>query len=141
MDSKEEVLLQNARFYEAFENADIDTLEAVWSHGRHVKCIHPGWTVLEGWSAVKKSWTDIFSRGMEMKISLRNVTVEVYGTLGVVILMEEIVYQSGKVRNSGTVMATNLFEFDGREWKMIHHHGSPMMVVEQEEEKENYRYN
>jgi ketosteroid isomerase-like protein len=37
-------------------------------------------------------------------------------------------------------MATNIFENDGKDWKLIHHHGSPTVVVE-EQEGENFRYN
>jgi ketosteroid isomerase-like protein len=37
-------------------------------------------------------------------------------------------------------MATNIFEHDGKDWKLIHHHGSPTVVVE-EQEGENFRYN
>jgi hypothetical protein len=137
---KDSLLIRNAQFYEAFENGDIETLDELWSHSRQVKCIHPGWEILVGWRAVKRSWQSIFASGVNMKISLRNINVEVYGTLGIVVLVEDVVYRSGTTTHSGAVMATNLFEFDDDVWKMIHHHGSPM-VMTQEDEDDRYRYN
>ena len=139
--NKDKILLQNARFYEAFENSDLNVLDVVWSHSSNVKCIHPGWHLLEGWDAVRESWQNIFHSDNTMKVSLRNVSAEVYGKLGIVTLVEEITYKTLTSIRTGAIMATNIFEFDGEEWKMIHHHGSPMIVAEEEESDDKYRYN
>lgn len=139
--NKDKLLLQNARFYEAFENADLNTVEIVWSHAANVKCIHPGWHVLEGWKAVRESWERIFRSEAKLKVSLRNVTAEVRGKLGIVTLIEEVSYKTLTSIRTGAIMATNIFELDGEEWKMIHHHGSPMMVAEEEGSDDTYRYN
>jgi hypothetical protein len=140
MNTRDALLHQNARFYEAFENFSIEVMGDVWSSVPGVRCIHPGWTLIEGREQIMESWARIFEGEVRMKVSLRNVKAAVYGRIGVVVLMEEISYQNGKMANSGTVMATNIFEYDGAAWKMIHHHGSPMIVVE-EQEGENFRYN
>jgi ketosteroid isomerase-like protein len=140
MDEKEALLLQNTRFYEAFENGSMDAMQEIWSRARHIRCIHPGWAVIEGWEPIMESWVRIFEGDVRMKVSLRNVRAEIHGRVGIIVLTEEISYQSGKVSNTGTVMATNVFAFEGSEWKLIHHHGSPMIVVE-EQEGENFRYN
>lgn len=140
LEQRDAMLMQNARFYEAFEHGDMDALADVWAHGQHVKCIHPGWPILVGWEDVKRSWQNILSSGVSMRFSLRDVKADVYGTLGVVVLMEEITYVDGATTQTGEVMATNLFEFDGRAWKMIHHHGSPM-IPNEEEDFSAYKYN
>jgi len=140
MNSKDALILQNARFYEAFENSSLETMEDLWSRSPSVRCIHPGWSVIEGRESILESWSRIFQGDVRMKVSLRNVKAEIHGRIGIIVLMEEISYQSGKISNTGTVMATNIFEYDGSEWKMIHHHGSPTVVVEQQE-GENFRYN
>ena len=60
MSSQEETLAQvrhaNERFYRAFEALDIDLMDAVWLHTERAKCVHPGWELLSGWEAVRKSW-------------------------------------------------------------------------------------
>jgi ketosteroid isomerase-like protein len=135
------LLLQNARFYEAFEHADMSALDDVWDHASTVKCIHPGWHLLEGWAAIRESWRNIFSTDSDMKVSLRNISAEVRGTLGIVTLIEEISYRTPHSIRTGMVMATNIFELRDEGWKMIHHHGSPMLVPDEESSDETYRYN
>ena len=138
---KQQLLVQNARFYEAFENSDLDSLESVWSHEPDVKCIHPGWHLLEGWDAVRESWENIYRSENNFKVSLRNVSASVHGKLGIVTLVEEIVYTTSTSLRSAQIMATNIFRFNGVEWKMIHHHGSPLMIAERQENDEKYKYN
>lgn len=139
--TKDKLLTENAKFYEAFERSDLSALEELWSHANTVKCIHPGWQLIVGWEAVRQSWQRIFESGMQLKISLRNVSAEVLAPLGIVTLIEELSYETPTGITTGAVMATNIFEFDGTNWKMIHHHGSPMIVAEQPERDETYRYN
>ena len=140
MTARDALLYQNARFYEAFENSSMEAMEDLWSVAPHVSCIHPGWMILEGRPAVMESWQRIFAGDVQMKIALRNVRVVVHGKIGIVVLQEEVSYQTGKLANTGSILATNIFEHDGRAWKMIHHHGSPIVVVE-EQEGENFRFN
>ena len=58
MASREEqeaaVLRANERFYEAFEQLDIEAMSAVWLHSNRARCIHPGWRTLRGWSAIQR---------------------------------------------------------------------------------------
>jgi ketosteroid isomerase-like protein len=140
MNSKETLILQNARFYEAFEHGSLDAMEDIWSHAPHVRCIHPGGSILEGRDAVLKGWRSLFEGEMEMKFSLRNVRAEVHGRIGIVILDEEVAYHSGMLSHATTIFATNVFEYDGTQWKMIHHHASPLMLGENQE-GEDFRYN
>lgn len=133
--------MQNARFYEAFEQSDLETLDAVWSHSENVKCVHPGSELLEGWHAVRESWVSLFTSIFHPRISLRNVVAEIRGTTGIVTLVEELQYATEKTIHSGLLVVTNIFEYDGRDWRMIHHHASPLLQREEGEDDEKYRYN
>jgi hypothetical protein len=79
---KQQLLSQNARFYVAFETSDLNALESVWSHDADVRCVHPGWHLLEGWDAVRESWENIFQSESNLKVSLRNVSATIHGKLG-----------------------------------------------------------
>ncbi len=116
-------------------------MEAVWSMTGDVKCIHPGWLVIEGWDAVRESWEKIFAADADLKVSLRNVSATVIGRLGVVTLVEELTYSTEASSRTGSIMATNIFRNVNGEWKMIHHHGSPLMVAEEDDVDQNFRYN
>ena len=64
------VLRANERFYEAFEQLDIEAMSMVWLHSNRARCVHPGWRTLRGWSAIKESWIAIFSNTEEIKFTL-----------------------------------------------------------------------
>lgn len=75
-----------------------------------------------------------------MKISLRNIEAEIHGKLGIVTLVEEITYITQSAIRTGAVIATNIFEFIGGNWKMIHHQGSPVIPTK-EQVDDSFRYN
>jgi len=132
MNATDELLLLNARFYEAVEDADINSLEAVWSNTDVPQCIHPGWEALKGWGAIRRSWEAMFASGDPIRISLRKVSGRVSGTLGIVLLEEEITMGRMPAVQVVRAVATNIFEHDGTTWRMIHHHSSPVLAVDED---------
>jgi hypothetical protein len=140
MTLKDTLLFQNARFYEAFEKRDLDMMKELWSATSTITCIHPGWTLLSGREEIMESWSRIFDSEVTMTFALRNVCANILGQVGVVTLHEEVTQQSGRILNTGTVVATNIFEQEGRDWKMVHHHGSSMVVME-DQDGERFRLN
>ena len=144
MTADDELLLQNARFYEAFEQKNLDELEDIWSHKDHCTCIHPGWNVLIGWKEIRQSWVRIFTNEMVTKFSLRNVRTKVLNDIAIVLLEEEVTFVSGPLAQTRSIIATNIFEREAGEWRMIHHHGSPLASVssgEGEDDPHRFRYN
>lgn len=125
MDAETEraVLAANQRFYDAHEERDIDAMEAVWERSDRIVCIHPGWAILRGWDDVMASWDRILTGPGRNQFILTNVSVDVAEGLAWVTLDENLVDRSA----TGTIAATNLFCREGTTWRMIHHHGSPVM--------------
>ena len=126
-DDAAEVEEANARFYRALESLDISQMDQVWSHGDHVRCIHPGWCLLSGWDAVRQSWDAIFRDSSEMRFSISDVDVHVDGDLAWVTCGENILSQARGQIAVTTLLATNMFERRGSDWLMIHHHASHTM--------------
>jgi len=117
----------NARFYRAFETLDIQAMDRVWAHGEHVKCVHPGWPLLAGWTAVRASWETIFANTAEMSFTLSNVEVVAGAGLAWVTCTENILSEvRGRVTVT-SVLATNIFERDGERWLLVHHHASHVL--------------
>ena len=118
----------NARFYRAFEALDIHEMDRVWSHGDHVKCVHPGWPMLVGWAAVRASWETIFANTAEMSFTLSDVEIVVAVDLAWVTCTENILSEvRGRVTVT-SVLATNLLERDSEgNWRLVHHHASHVL--------------
>jgi ketosteroid isomerase-like protein len=131
-DEVREVEEANARFYRAFENMDLQEMEAVWAHGDYVKCIHPGWGLLVGSDAVRASWEAIFKNTEEMRFTITNVDVRVNGDLAWVACTENILSQVKDKLSVTSVLATNLFERSGNRWLLAHHHASHVFPGEAE---------
>lgn len=126
-DEAAEVEEANARFYRAFEALDLAEMDRVWAHGEHVRCVHPGWALLEGWEAVRQSWEAIFKGSGEMRFSLGDVQARVTSDTGWVTCAENILSQvRGNIAVTALV-ATNVFERQGGEWRMVLHHASHVL--------------
>jgi ketosteroid isomerase-like protein len=121
----------NGRFYRAFESLDLAEMDTVWSHDEHVTCVHPGWHLLVGWDEVRASWETIFKNTAEIRFTLSDVRVVVRDLLGWVTCVENILSShQGRIAVT-SVLATNLFERDGPEWRIVHHHASHLMTPPQ----------
>ena len=126
-DDAAEVEEVNLRFYRALENRDFPEMNALWDHGDHVRCVHPGWTLLSGWAAVRESWEAIFKDGREMRFSIGDTVVRVEGDTAWLTCTESILSQAGGNIAVTTLLATNVFERRGVEWRLVHHHASHIL--------------
>jgi ketosteroid isomerase-like protein len=127
-DLPREVEAANARFYRAFEALDLDLMDAVWAHGEHVTCVHPGWPLLQGWAAVRDSWGAIFASTEEMRFTISDVRVVAAPDLAVVTCRENILSGvAGRIAVT-SVLATNAFEQRAGGWRLILHHASHILA-------------
>jgi ketosteroid isomerase-like protein len=124
----DQVAQANVRFYRAFETLDIARMEEVWAHTDAVRCVHPGWPLLRGWTDVRASWARIFEHTAEMRFTLADVDVHVRGDLGWVTCTENILAEVGERVSVTAILATNLFERDDHGWRLVHHHASHVLA-------------
>ena len=73
----EELKAVNQRFYDAFSDLDISVMDNVWEDSIRVVCVHPGWTPLIGWEAVRMSWDRIFQNANLMQFQVRYLNIVV----------------------------------------------------------------
>jgi len=118
----------NARFYRVFETLDLDRMDEIWAHEDHVRCVHPGWCMLAGWEAVRRSWEAIFKNSHEMRFSIGDVHGHVDGGLGWVSCTENILSEARGTITVTSMLATNIFERSGDDWLMVHHHASHILT-------------
>lgn len=123
-DAHATVLAANQRFYDAHEGRNYQAMEAICEQSDRAVCIHPGWPILRGWTAVGDSWQRILSGPGRNQFILTNESVSIIGDVAWVTLDENLV-QGG---STGTVAATNMFARHGDQWLLVLHHGSPVMT-------------
>jgi ketosteroid isomerase-like protein len=132
VDTVRQVFLTNQRFYAAFESLDIRRMAAVWQQDEGVQCIHPGWSRLIGWRAVRDSWIRIFNNTRSMQFRITDTQITVQGSIAWVVCVERITMVIDEEPQETHVLATNIFvgeetQPEGRHWLMVHHHGSPVL--------------
>lgn len=115
----------NQSFYAAHEARNLDQMSALWSHGPDVVCIHPGWPILRGWDAVEDSWRRIFQGPSDNQFIVTNDQLNIAGGVAWMTVDENLMSAGG----TGTVAATNIFLRVNDQWKVVHHHGSPVATL------------
>ena len=123
-DDADAVLRVNQRFYDAIESCDLETMVELWEHSDRVSCVHPGWTILRGWEDVADSWTRILKGPGQNQFILTNTSVNVAGDMAWVVLDENLV-AGGR---TSTIASINVFVRHGESWRMLVHHGSPILT-------------
>ena len=119
-----EVRAANQAFYDAHEGRDFEAMRAIWEHSDRTVCVHPGWPILRTWPIIEDSWRRILAGPGRNQFILTNEAVAIEGDFAWVTLDENLMDTNG----TGTVAATNLFSRVAGEWKLIAHHGSPVMM-------------
>ena len=126
MSEEEKVLAANQRFYAALEQLDLEAMDHVWLHEDWVKCVHPGWEMLEGWDEVRQSWERIFENTRYMRVFLSDIRLRIENHLAWVMCVENVTTSFESGFEQAYVQATNLFVLSEGEWRMVHHHASPL---------------
>jgi ketosteroid isomerase-like protein len=127
-DEREALREANGAFYRAVEELDLAAMERLWLHEPWVRCIHPGWDLLVGWDAIRRSWEQIFSGTQWIRVIPTSIDIQVLGEVGMVGCAENITATSDGDVGVAVAQATNLFIRSGEGWRMFHHHSSPAPV-------------
>ena len=119
-----DLLAANQAFYDAHEERDAKAMSDLWAHTNDVWCVHPGWPILRGWSAVGDSWDAIIGGPGRLQFILTDVVAHADGATGWVSLNENLVGPG----ETSTVATVNLFRLTDNGWRLFAHHGSPVMA-------------
>ncbi len=134
--ARREVMKLNKTFYKAVETSNIDLMDKIWICEPRARCVHPGWPMLHGWKAIRKSWEKIFESGAPTSISLLDVRVDVSEGLAWVICIEKISYGEGPGESAGFAQTTNIYEHTEHGWNLVLHHASPIPMPRVEVEND-----
>lgn len=118
--SENEVLAANARFYRAFSEGDLASMNALWAEHAPVACLHPGQPLLLGRDAVLRAWRNILQQQPGFELTGRDPRVQLFGDTAIVYCYEATEAQPAHLA------ATNVFVREGSDWRMVHHHAGPL---------------
>ena len=110
-------------FYDAFERADLNLMMTVWADEPGIVCIHPGGSRLAGTTAIRLSFTEIFSQGPNARIKVGELRNHQSQTLAIHSVYESFTVPDRK-ENLPPVLATNVYLLTPHGWRMILHHAS-----------------
>jgi len=125
MTAIDEVWAVNEAFYSSHQARDLEAMAHVWEHAERVVCVHPGWPILRGWAAVEDSWMRIFAGAGRTQFILTNQSIDLGEDLAWITLEENLVDRG----ETQAIAATNVCSLTASGWRMIAHHGSPVMAV------------
>lgn len=126
---REAVLKVNELFYKALGTRDLELMDSVWIKSSRAGCVHPGWTILRGWEALKQSWENVFDGRDQVDIKLSKIMVELNGNVAWVTCVQEMVYVNRVPITISVSQSTNIFERHEQGWLMILHHASPIPLT------------
>ncbi|MBI3732984.1 MAG: nuclear transport factor 2 family protein [Chloroflexi bacterium] len=126
MDDRALILETNRNFYRAMAASDMRLMDEVWLHAEFVGCVHPGWSQLSGWKAVRESWVEIFADGQPMQIMPSQVVIHCDHDTAWVTCVENITTHGEDAWQYSIAQATNVFQRVNDGWKLVHHHASAM---------------
>lgn len=118
MTETKKVLAANDAFYRAFGAGDYAAMDGLWSRQAPVACTHPGWTALTERARIMESWRSILSDVPGSSVSCFDAEAHVVGATAFVTCNEAV--------GHNMLAATNVFVREDGEWRMVHHHASPV---------------
>ena len=121
---EEKVMEANKNFYSALQGLSLEEMEAVWLQEEWVRCLHPGWDLLEGWEAVRESWQQIFENTKFLQVSVGIQFVRVEKSMAWVCCTEKISSAAEGRFETAYVQTTNIFKQHNGGWYLVHHHAS-----------------
>jgi ketosteroid isomerase-like protein len=110
-------------FYDALERADLNLMMTVWADEPGIVCIHPQGSRLAGFTAIRGSFAEIFSHGVNAKVKVGELRKHEGQTLSIHSVYEMFT-MPGRTEAISPVLATNVYVLTPHGWRMILHHAS-----------------
>jgi ketosteroid isomerase-like protein len=123
IEPEQDVIAANERFYAAFNTKDFEAVDRAWASRDDVVCIHPGWNILKGRTAVVQSWGGILTNPGQPRIVAGGASATVVGDVAILTCRELV--------GGSPLAATNVFVNEAGEWRLLHHQSGPVAVREE----------
>ena len=111
-------------FYRAFNQRDLELMEANWTSMEDVSMDNPVGGIRRGWSEIRKVYVRIFNSPARVQVEFFDYTFQVWPETALAVGRERGSFVAEGVTLDLMIRTSRLFaRRDGR-WCQIHHHGS-----------------
>ncbi|WJX48138.1 F-box protein skip8 [Trifolium repens] len=114
------IVIVNTEFFNIVRDKSISAMRRFWLNADYVKCIHASGELFSGYNSVMQSWQLIFNWEQGLNFQVRDVRARVLTDMAWVTMKTYVDMDTGPFN------VTNVFEFHGGRWYMVHHHISVM---------------
>lgn len=124
--SEKSILAANDKLYEALNSmfeGKFEPLDKIWSHSDQVTYMGPFGGKLVGWQAVGADFKEVTEMKLGGHISAEDISI-MSGTDMAYVACTEVGVNLDPSGNSVEVRhrATNVFQLEDGEWRLVHHH-------------------
>lgn len=113
-------------FYDALRSGNVDAVMEVWSADDDIVCLHPAGQRLVGPAAIQASWEQILANG-GLRVDYSTLHVARNPLCAVHSVLERVDVAGGAHARFAFVAATNVYMKEADGWRMVLHHGSPVV--------------
>ena len=112
-------------FYYALNNADLDSLAAVWSEDELAQLNNPVGGITRSGAAITALYRKIFASGMNVQVTFTDAATYSYPGVVVFAGREIGTYRNRDGRQTPIrIRTTRVFNYAAGRWAQVHHHGS-----------------
>jgi len=126
-----EVEAVNTAFYEAFETADLDTMQDLWLDDPETLCVHPGALPVRGTGPINRSWALIMANTPYIQFFLTDVEVSVLEGVASVTCTENVLTGDDRTGpdafGGAKAQATQVFVRTPAGWRLWVRHAAPVL--------------
>lgn len=113
-------------FYDAFEEGDIDKMMGTWAEGDDIVCVQPMHEQIQGRAAVRHSWEQVFSAGIDIEIEIHHKQWIETANTAIHIVHQLLTFGNNHAQQPPALIATNIYLRDEEHgWHLVVHHASP----------------
>lgn len=118
------VIAANEAFYRAFAAKDYTAMDALWARACPVASVHPLGELVLGREWVMETWGLIFEDPNQPRVVMGDARAAMMGTDAAYVTCREFA-------GGGALVSTNLYVREGGEWRIAHHHSSPIVMLQE----------
>ena len=115
-------------FYAAYEDADLDAMQRLWSDAPGTVCVHPGALPVHGAGPIGRSWALVMAHTPYIQFFLTDVEISVHDDVASVTCTENVLtgdeHTGPDAFGGGRAVATHVLVRTGTDWRIWLRHAA-----------------